>query len=277
MSAITMHPKRTVGPFSGFRKMVWKEWRQSIRGATIWVISLVTLLFAATSPILAKYMNELMGTLLDPALAQIMNSQLSAPTWVDAYGQWDKNMTQIVAIIFVLIAGGAISSEVKSGSAAMILTRNVSRSAFVLAKIAVNISTALIVSMAGALITWVLTVILFDTAPAGPLFASAFVWWLAVAFLICVTVLASAWVGNSIGAGGVGIGVYALMNLLGVWAPTRTYSPGGTFALASTFTAGSDATSMLEIAEIWGPIVTTSLCAVIIIYLTCTVFNHREI
>ena len=94
---------------------------------------------------------------------------MPTPTYLDAYAQWAKNLTQIVLFAIIIIYGGLSRPERKSGTAILVLTKPVSRSAFVVAKAVVHsvfLALALVVTL-GTLVTWGATALVFGKAPGG--------------------------------------------------------------------------------------------------------------
>src|SRR5665811_336834 len=92
-----------------------------------------------------------------------------------AYIQWIKNLSQIALFALIIIYGSIVSSESKSGTAVLVLTKPVSRTAFVIAKAAVHSAFLAVLVVAGTLVTWALTAAVFGQAPGSALWSSALV------------------------------------------------------------------------------------------------------
>lgn len=115
---------------NGYQAFLKKEWMESVRTYRLLIVVLVFTLFGITSPLMAKLLPELIGS-MDMGGIQIT---LPIPTALDSYTQFFKNITQIGIIVFVLVFSGCISQEVQRGTLINVLTKGLSRKAVILAK-----------------------------------------------------------------------------------------------------------------------------------------------
>ncbi len=169
----------------------------------------ILLFFALTGPAFAKYAPQIVAAV---GGSQLAGFRLPAPVFLDSYAQWVKNLSQIGLFAIIIIYGGIVSSERRSGTAALVLTKPVSRSGFVAAKMLVHAVFLAVTVMAGTVITWGGTALLFGHAAAAPLFAATGAW-LAFGFLfLAVMTLLSVMVSSQAGAAGIGLGAYALVS-----------------------------------------------------------------
>ena len=76
---------------SGMAAFAGKETREILRTWRIWVLPGILLLFALTGPVLARFIRYLVGAL---AGDQLGGFKMPTPTYVDAYTQWVKNLSQ---------------------------------------------------------------------------------------------------------------------------------------------------------------------------------------
>ena len=95
----------------------------------------VFLVFGMMSPLLAK---------LTPLLLKSMNLEgfnlmIPEATVIDSYAQLFKNLTQMGMIVLLLLFCGGAAQEISRGTAILVLARGLSRSAFLLSKLAVQI------------------------------------------------------------------------------------------------------------------------------------------
>src|SRR5450759_5824807 len=120
---------------SGIAIFAGKEAREILRTWRIWVLPGILLFFALTGPVLAKFTPEIVGAL---AGDQLGGFKIPTPTYLDAYTQWIKNLSQIALFALIITYGGIISTETKSGTAVLVLTKPVSRTAFIVAKATVH-------------------------------------------------------------------------------------------------------------------------------------------
>ena len=251
----------------GFAAFSRKEAEEILRTWRIWVLPGILLFFALTGPAMARYAPEIVKLAVG---SQMGGFTLPPPTYLDSYAQWVKNLSQLALFTLILIYGGIISSERKSGTAALVLTKPVSRPSFVAAKLLVHSAFLGVTVTAGTLITWGGTAIFFGEAPAGLLFAAAGAW-LAFGFLfIAVMTFLSVVVNSQAGAAGIVLGVYALISAASLWKPLGTYSPAALVGGPATLAAGK------EFAVVW-PVVTSVLLATILVFFAMSVFSRKEL
>ena len=143
----------------------------------------------------------------------------------------------------VLLAMGAIAGERRGGTAAMVVSRPVSRAAFVWAKFAaiamvLGLSTAL-----AALGTWLYSSILFGGLAVLPWIQLWLLGWLATLVFVGITLAASASVASPAGAAAVGLAAFGVVSLastvptLNPWLPTGLGEVGEALVLTEL---GSD-------------------------------------
>ncbi len=251
----------------GFYRFLGKEITELSRTWRLPVLGGVALFFALSGPILA---------LLTPQLLESMQSsqpgviiQVPDPVFRDAYAQWIKNLSQLVAFVAIIAAAGSISGEVAGGTTTLVLTKPVSRAAFVVSKAVALIGLVHVAVVAGTVVTQLVTLAVFGEAPPGLLWGPVVVWLLFAAFLIAAAVLLSA-ILPTLAAAGVGVGVFFAISLAALWGPLVEYSPAGLTLAPSELLLGK------EPALVW-PIVTTLAATVALIALAAWLFGRREI
>lgn len=244
-----------------------KEAREILRTWRIWVLPGIVLLFALSGPLLARFTPELVQSL---AGSQLHGLKIPAPTYADSYAQWVKNLTQIVLIAVIIVYGGIVSGEVRSGTAALVLTKPLSRVTFVYAKAAVHSVFLALLVAAGALLTWLLTRVIFGAAPAAPLWSATGAFLVLGALFICVMAAASVLIGSAAGAAGAGLAAFAILSIAAIWKPLGTYSPAGLPALPGSLAGGHDASAL------W-PLLTSVVLGVALVALAGLVFRRRDL
>ena len=253
----------------GFIAFLEKELREIFRTWRIWVLPGIVLFFALSGPPLAAVTPQLIETLV-PAEGSGVVIQVPDPTYVDAYLQWTGNLSEIVLIALIIIMGGMISSERKQGTAILVLTKPLSRTAFVLAKFVSNVKLLSGSVIAGAVLTWALTHAVFGKAPAGDLAAATGVWLLLGILFIAVMELLSALLDSQAGAAGLGFVVYIALSIGTLWGPAVRYSPAGLVGAPTKIVTG-------EAVELLWPIWTTLALTALCVGAAIAVFRQREL
>jgi ABC-2 type transport system permease protein len=253
---------------SGFAAFVRKEFEEIRKTSRMWVLPGIMFFFGLTSPILAKLTPLLLKSTAgsNPGL----NIQIPEPTYIDGYRGFAQNLTQIMLIAAVIATAGIISREVRSGAAALVLVKPVSRAGLVLAKSLGQIVLLAAAGILGMLVCWGATLATFATAPLAPL-AEALGLWIVLAIVITAfMVLISAALNSQAGAAGIGLGAYVVLAILSAWGVTRAYTPAGLFGSISEAAAGE------HVTVLW-PLVSAVVLAALLLYLAVRVFKRREI
>ncbi|MGV8977165.1 MAG: ABC transporter permease [Cellulomonas sp.] len=252
---------------SGTAVFARKEAREILRTWRIWVLPGILLFFAVTGPVVARFTPEIVGAL---AADQLGGFTIPTPTYLDAYAQWVKNLSQIALFVLIIIYGGLVSGETKSGTAVLVLTKPVSRSAFVAVKAGVHGLFFAVILVVGTLLTWGLTAVAFHTAPGSALWSSALVSLVLGELFIALMTLLSVLIGSSAGAAGAGIGAYALLSIAGIWKPLARYSPAG---------LGSDATALAAGAatDVLWPVLTALVLMVVLVALAAALYRRKDL
>jgi ABC-2 type transport system permease protein len=203
-----------------FKKEMLEQWRTY----KFLIVGAVLFLFGLTSPLLAKFTPEMLAAV--PGLPAGMADFIPTPTVMDAISQYVKNMSQFGILLALLMSMGSVAQEKERGTAAMILTRPVSRGTFILAKfgaLKVTFAASLLLAALGC---WYYTWLLFEALPWGPfLLMNAF---MLVNFMVYValTLLCSTLARSQSAAGGLAFGGLILLAGLGAFPRLAQYMPG---------------------------------------------------
>jgi ABC-2 type transport system permease protein len=252
---------------NGFTVFARKEAHEILRTWRIWVLPGILLFFALTGPVLARFTPEIVGAV---AGNQLGGLTIPTPTYLDAYAQWIKNLSQIALFALIIIYGGVVSAEVKSGTAALVLTKPVSRTAFVIAKAAVHSAFLAVLVGAGTLLTWGVTAITFGTAPAPAVWSSALLWLVFGVLFVALMTLLSVLISSAAGAAGAGLGAYALISIAAIWKPLGTYSPAAIPSQSTLLAAGKG-------ADVGWPVLTALVLAVTLVALAAQLFRRKDL
>jgi len=253
----------------GFLGFARKEMLEIVRTWRIWVLPGMLLFFAVSGPIMAKYTPEILRAVGGSDVAAIAKV-LPKPSYLDAYGQWIKNLSQIGLFAIIIIYGGLISSERKSGTAILVLTKPLSRTSFVVAKAAVHALFLIVTVCVTTVVTWSMTRVMFDRSPGAALW-SAVVAWLALAiFFLGVMTLLSSLLASQAGAAGIGLAVFAALSVAGMLEPLRKFTPAGLVGAPAVLAAGKE-------SAILSPVITSVGLAVLLVMAAAEIFRTKEL
>ncbi|HAL31067.1 MAG TPA: hypothetical protein DCP20_10225 [Coriobacteriia bacterium] len=253
----------------GFAVFLGKELREIARTWRIWVLPGIVFFFAVSGPPLAEVTPQLLSSVMESQGTGAV-IELPDPTYVDAYLQWTKNLSQIVIFALIIMFAGAISAEKRGGTAILSLTKPLTRPAFVLGKLASHTILLTVTTLIGAAVTWGLTLAVFGEAPLAPLAGATGVWLVSALFFVALMMLLSSAVDSQAGAAGLGLVVYLLLSIATIWEPAVTYSPA---ALVNAPTE----IAMSETVALGWPIGTTIALTVLLAIAAVAVFRKREL
>ena len=151
---------------------------------------------------------------------------IPAPTVMDAIGQYMKNIEQFGILLAVLLGMGLVAIEKERGTAALMLSKPLARSSFILSKflgVAVLLLVALLVAALGG---WYYTYYLFEPLPVGAWLALNGAMLLVFLVVAAITLLFSTLFNSQAAAAGAGLGTYLLISLLGNSPTLAPYTPG---------------------------------------------------
>jgi ABC-2 type transport system permease protein len=232
---------------AGFGPLLRKELLEQWRTFRLPVVATIFLLVGLSSPLLARFTPDILKAVAGDQIPIVLPS----PTAADAVDQLAKNLGQFGGLIAVLLAMGAVATERERGTAAMILSKPVSRAGFLVAKLAaigLTLGIATAIASAGA---WFYTLVLFDPLPVAGVAAAAALQWLTLMAWATITFLGSTITRSSLAAGGLGIVAFVVVGILGVLPNVGRYLPTGLGAPARALALGQSD------ADVVGPIVAT--------------------
>ncbi len=252
---------------TGFRAFLGKELREIVKTWRIWVLPGIVLFFAVTGPVIARFTPQLLAAVA-PDTGLVF--QIPNPTFLDAYLQWTKNLIQLVTFAIIIIFAGVVSAERRSGTAVLVLTKPLSRRAFIAAKAVAQGAFLMATVAVGAAVTWAFTYAVFGEAPLRPLVLATGAWLIWALLILSITLCLSSLVGSQAGAAGLGLGAFVLLSIAALWGPAVRYSPAGLLGAPNDLVVGR-AGSLL-----W-PTVTGLSLAGIAVGLAAWTFSRTEL
>lgn len=221
---------------SGYLALTRKELRECLKTTKLLIAAVVFVLAGAGSVILTHYLPDLVKGQAGSGVTIIVGKQ----TIGDAVDAYVKNVLQIPMLAAILLAMGSVAEERAHGVGAMLLSRPISRGAYVLAKLTGYGLTLLAGLALGALATFYYMVLLFDGAALGPFLLINVGLAAMLVDLLAITLLCSTLLRSGVAAGGLTFVLYILLSSLpGFWPPLGDSLPGSITGHAHALLAGS--------------------------------------
>lgn len=234
------------------------------------IVAGLFLVVGLTSPLLAKFLPEIVKAAAGDQLPSI---PIPTPVPADAVDQLWKNLAQFGAFAAIILAMGSVATERDRGTAAFILSKTVSRGAFIAAKVtAIGAVLGLCVALAVA-VGWVYTAILFEPLPATGWIALAFLCWLGLAAWAALTFLGSTVTGSAAAAAGLGFGALLVLSISSAIPNIGRFTPGGLAGPAVALAAGVP----VDVGDVIVPVVSTMVLIAIALGVSAWSFDRQEI
>ena len=214
------------------RKELLEQWR----AYKMLVVAAVLVVFGLVSPLLAKFTPELLKAV--PNMPPELALAIPTPTLNDAVAQYVKNMSQFGILLALLMSMGSVAQEKERGTAAMMLTRPVSRETFLLAKFTALALTFAASLMLAALGCWYYTLLLFQALDWGPFLALNGLMLVVFLDYIAMTLLCSTLARSQAAAAGLAFCGLVLLGGLGALPRIGDYLPGRLFSWGTALLIG---------------------------------------
>ena len=258
---------------SGLATLLRKELLESWRTMRLPAVLGLFLFTGISSPLLAKFLPEI----LELAAGELAGAlPIPTPTAADAVAQLVKNLGQFGALAAIVLAMGAVATEVDRGTAAFVLARPVGRAAFVVAKV-VSLGVVLALGVALAVATgWIYTAILFEPPAVAGWVAMGILSWLALAAWAAVTFLASAVTASGAAAAGLGFLALLVLSVAGAIPAVALLTPAGLTGPAMSLANGTASFETLG-SDLWSPVLATGGLIAIAVGLALVAVRRREL
>lgn len=255
---------------AGFRILLRKELLESWRTLRLPVVGGLFLVVGLTSPLLAKFLPEIVKA---AGGDQLSGLQIPEPVVGDAVLQLWKNLAQFGAFAAIILAMGSVATERDRGTAAFVLSKTVSRGAFLAAKVAaIGLVLAIAVALAVA-VGWFYTAILFEPMPIGGWVALAFLAWLALITWSALTFLGSTVTGSLAAAAGLGFIAWLVLSIASAIPNLGRFLPGGLDGPAVSLAAGAP----VDAADVLTPALSTLVLIVVALTVAGRSFRRAEL
>lgn len=258
---------------TGFRTLLGKELLEAWRTMRLPVVLGLFLFVGLSSPLLARFLPEI----LDFAAGDLGGAfPIPVPTAADAVDQMVKNTNQFGAFAAIVLAMGAVATEVERGTAAFVLARPVGRGAFLSAKaMALGLVLALGVALA-IVVGWIYTAILFEPPAVGGWVLLGILAWLGLAGWAAITFAASAVTGSAAAAAGIGFGALLVLSIASAVPAVGRLTPAGLTAPGMALGRGETTVGALGL-DMVAPVLSTVCLIVACLAITGLAFRRREL
>jgi ABC-2 type transport system permease protein len=234
---------------TGLGPLLRKELTEQWRTRRLVVVGIVFLVLGIISPITAKYLPELIGAIGTGEIT----IEVPPPTINDAMAQIVRQVSQFGLLIAFLLAMGSMTGEKERGTAPFVLTKPVSRGAFLGAKAAALGVVLLIAMVMAGLGGYVYTVILFETPDPAAFVGMCALLLLQLVTIASVVLLASTVAPSTIAAGGIALGVIIVASIVSVVPAIGEYMPTALATVATLVGMGK------PVDNLAGPVVVSLL------------------
>jgi ABC-2 type transport system permease protein len=205
----------------GLGPLLKKEVKEQLRTHKLVIVGGIFLLFGITTPLMLKYL---------PQILKLAGEQIAIdippPTAVQSLAEYASTIGQMGILVAVLVAMGSIANERRHGTAVMMLSKPVSRAAFVSAKLMAMSLTFLVSLTVASLFCFGYTVWLIADASVWAFVSLNLLLGLFLVFSLAVTLLFSSVFRSSIAAGGLSIAVLITQAGLSAVPLIGNYMPG---------------------------------------------------
>ena len=203
--------------------LLWKEMLEQWRSYRMLAVAAVLVVMGILGPLTARYMNELMASI--PGTPEGLEAVLPKPTVDLAVAELVDNLAQFGLILALLVPMASVVGEKTSGTAALTLSKPVSRGAFLLAKLLALLVTFAIGIGLGVAAGYAYTGMLFTWLPLPGFLVLACGLLLYLLFYSSLALLASTLMRSQLAAAGLAFGLAILLGLLGTLPAISAYLP----------------------------------------------------
>lgn len=206
-----------------FWTLIHKEWTEQLRSGRLVILLAVFLFFGISSPLLAKFIPDIL-----PSLMKGQNIIIHIPeaTWQDAVAQFVKNLSQMGLFVVILLSMGTVAKEKENGTASFLLVKPVSRILFILSKFTAQLLVLFVSMLVGFLAMVFYTKVFFGAFPMIPIVETTLVLFLYLTVIQFVTILFSVLMKTQIVAGLLAFVTSFIISGVSMLGQPGLFSPG---------------------------------------------------
>jgi ABC-2 type transport system permease protein len=253
---------------NGFAVFMRKELLEIPKTWRLWVLPGILVFLGLTTPILAAATPYLLKMTTQGQAGVVI--KLPTPTSLEAYTQFMGNLVQLALLAVIVTGAGVVTGERRSGTAALMLSKPLTRAGFIVAKALSSLLILFASTALGAAICVLVTVILFDSAHVASFLASVLVWLALATMFATMMVFLSAAMDRQAPAAGTGIAVYVALFVLTGFPAVRDRTPAGLLAANDALLSGRHVALAL-------PLSATLVLAVVLVGAAVIAFRRKEL
>lgn len=167
-----------------------KELTASLRSAKLYILLGVFVLLGAISTITAKVTPILFDMMSEALAASGLNIQSVSATVLDSWLQFFKNISTGL-IVFIIVQSNIFTSEYRSGTLTLALTKGLARYKVVISKTVITVLMWTICLWLSFATTYICNTLFWDNSLAKHLLFSMVCWWLHGVYTIILMVFCS--------------------------------------------------------------------------------------
>ncbi|MDR2977812.1 MAG: ABC transporter permease [Streptococcaceae bacterium] len=244
-----------------FKKDLLELWRTK----KILILSLVFILFALSSPVLAYYTPEILKSLG----ASGMQIAIPKATIYDSYDQFYKNIGQIGLFVLIIVISGLIVNERRRGQFTSLLNNGVNKAQFVLSKIVSQVLVFSLIYLLAIACFSIYNIVLFDKNWLAHSFLSLLLIYVYFFFVICLTNFFSSWMKNMVLTLVLSLAITIFMGLFSMFK-FGSYLPSYLPNLATSVLHGKELTNAYQTMGI------SCLVSLALVVLAAKLCSNRE-
>jgi ABC-2 type transport system permease protein len=207
---------------TGYGVFVGKEIKEFFMTSKWIVMVCVMAVCAVLAPLLTVIFPPLLG-MAGESEASIKSAM--GPDWLFTLNVYRENITQFAVIMLIFMFGSCIAGEKHRGTATIILAKNISRPAFLLSKLTVQLILWTVFYAIATVNVFVSSELMFGNEGTN-YFTAFFVIWLFGVFMICLTVFFSSLMKRAVSASMLALAVWFLLSILAIIPYIDVYTPG---------------------------------------------------
>jgi ABC-2 type transport system permease protein len=255
---------------TGVSVLLRKELLESWRTLRLPIVTGLFLLVGLSSPLLAKFLPEIIEA---AAGSQLPPIPIPTPVAADAADQLWKNLAQFGAIAAIVLAMGAVSTERDRGTAAFVLSKTASRGAFLGAKVAAIAAVLGAGVILAVVVAWVYTAILFEPLPVGGWIAFGLLAWVGLSVWAALTFAGSTVTGSTAAAAGIGFVGLLVLSIASAIPTIGRYLPGGLAGPAVALASGVP----VEVGDVLAPMLGSLVVIAVALGISVWSFRRQEL